>query len=84
MLKFIKALFTRKTPAPALPPLEAKGEIARKVSELFIVTLVHNGGDCYEICEMGRYTQTGTRQARYGENRARQQFAAVCGMYNAK
>ncbi|UNA02774.1 hypothetical protein [Enterobacter phage vB_ExiM_F5M1E] len=84
MLKFIKSLFTRTTPACKLPPLEAKGVIARKVSELFIISLVHNGGDCYEIIEMGRYTKTGSSRVRYGEHRARNHFDSVCCMVGAK
>lgn len=84
MLKFIKSLFTRTAPACKLPPLAAQGVIARKVSELFIVSLVHNGGDCYEIIEMGRYTKTGSSRVRYGEHRARNHFDSVCCMVGAK
>lgn len=84
MLKFIKSLFTRKAPVCKLPPLEAQGVIARKVSELFIVSLVHNGGDCYEIIEMGRYTNTGSSRVRYGKGRAVNAFESVCYMVGAK
>lgn len=84
MLKFIKSLFTRKAPVCKLPPLEAQGVIARKVSELFIVSLVHNGGECYEIIQMGRHTKTGFGKVRYGEHRARNAFYSACYMVGAK
>lgn len=84
MLKFIKSLFTRTAPACKLPPLEAQGVIARKVSELFIITLVHNGGECYEIIQMGRHTKTGSGRVRYGEHRARNAFESACYMVGAK
>lgn len=84
MLKFIKSLFSRKAPDTKLPPLEAQGVIARKVSELFIVSLVHNGGDCYEITEMGRHTNKGSSRVRYGARRARDYFDSVCWMVGAK
>lgn len=84
MLKFIKSLFTRNAPANKLPPLKAQGVIARKTSELFIVSLVHNGGDCYEIIQMGKGTKTGHGSFRYGEQRAKNHFASVCYMVGAK
>lgn len=84
MLKFIKSLFTRKAPANKLPPLEAQGVIARKVSELFIVSLIHNGGECYEIIQTGRASKTGFGKIRYGERRARNAFDSMCLMVGAK
>ena len=83
MINFIKNLFTKK-PQTNLPPLEKRGVIARKVSELFIVTLEHNGGDCYEIITMGRASKTGSGRVRYGEGRARNYFESVCNMHGAK
>lgn len=84
MLKFIKSLFTKKTPVSKLPPLEKRGVIARKVSELFVITLIHNGGDSYEIRTTGRHTNKSSSVVRYGEHRAMQHFRAECGMVGAK
>lgn len=84
MLKFIKSIFTRSAPISKLPPLAAQGVIARKTSELFVVTLVHTGGDCYEIVETGRYTNSKSYRSRYGERRARDYFGFVCSLVGAK
>lgn len=85
MLKFIKSLFSKKSPVVSkLPPLEKRGVIARKQCELYIITLIHQGGDSYMISTMGRYTKTGVGSLRYGEFRARQCFDATCAMYGAK
>lgn len=85
MLKFIKSLFSKKAPVVSkLPPLEKRGVIARKQCELYVISLVHNGGDSYTINTTGRYTKSGTGSFRYGEFRARQCFDATCAMYGAK
>lgn len=84
MLKFIKSLFTRTAPDSKLPPLKAQGVIARKASDLVIVSLIHNGGECYEIVQMGIHSKSGFGKFRYGEHRARNAFDSACHMVGAK
>lgn len=84
LIKFVKSLFCHKAPASKLPPLAAQGVIARKSSELFIVSLVHNGGECYEIVQVGRASKSGFVKIRYGEQRARNAFVSACLMADAQ
>lgn len=84
MIKFIKKLFTKKSAVVSLPPVEKRGVIARKVSTLFVITLVHTGEDRFEINTMGRHSLTGTGVMRRGEHRARDYFEFICNTHGAK
>lgn len=84
MIKFIKKLFSKKPTVVTLPPVEKRGVIARKVSTLFVISLVHTGDDRFEINTIGRHTLTGTGVMRRGEHRAREYFDFMCNTHGAK
>lgn len=82
MLKFLKSLFVKPKAVLVVEP--PRGEIARKVSELFTVTLEHTGGDNYEINTIGNLTKSGTGVYRNGKGRALNYFNGVCSTLGAK
>ena len=65
-------------------PIPARGVIARKVSELFTVTLEHKGGEWFEIAVTGNLSKQGTAQYRNGEIKALNHFDSKCIMLGAK
>lgn len=82
MLKFLKSLFVKPKAVLVVEP--ARGVIARKVSDLFTVTLEHTGGDNYEINTIGNLTKTGSGVYRNGKGKATNYFNSMCGLYGAK
>lgn len=82
MFKFLKSLFVKKETFIMIEP--PRGEIARKVSELFTVTLEHTGGDNYEINTIGNLTKSGTGVYRNGKGKALNYFNGVCSTLGAK
>lgn len=83
MLKLIKSLFVKSVPAVVeLAP--ARGVIATAESELFIVELIHTGGNWYEITARGRFTKNGSGVSRQYESRARSHFDFYCSLHGAK
>lgn len=82
MLKLLKSLFVKPKAVLVVEP--AQGVIARKVSDLFTVTLEHTGGNNYEIYTIGNLTKTGTGVYRNGKGKAFNYFNSMCAMYGAK
>ncbi len=73
MLKFIKALFTKKEAQPKEEA--ARGVIEKFENETTTITITHKGGDRFEIMEMSKITGKGFGCLRRGETRAKQHFA---------